>query len=90
MFKEFKNTLLKQTTNKVLKQFEGETGTLKILYEDEENMIFTFFINKQKIETIVVFLLEIFLKLFLVKPILKKQMETHICKKKKKVNENIC
>lgn len=64
MFKEFKNTLLKQTTNKVLKQFEGETGTLKILYEDEENMIFTFFINKQKIETIVVFLLEIFLKLF--------------------------
>ena len=90
MFKEFKNTLLKQTTNKVLKQFEGETGTLKILYEDEENMIFTFFINKQKIETIVVFLLEIFLKLFLVKPILKEQMETLICSEKKKVNENIC
>ena len=90
MFKEFKNTLLKQTTNKVLKQFEGETGTLKILYEDEENMIFTFFINKQKIETIVVFLLEIFLKLFLMKPILKEQMETLICSEKKKVNENIC
>lgn len=90
MFKEFKNTLLKQTTNKVLKQFEGETGTLKILYEDEENMIFTFFINKQKIETIVVFLLEIFLKLFLVKPILKEQMETLICSERKKVNENIC
>lgn len=82
MFKEFKNTLLKQTTNKVMKNLEGEKGTLT--FYDDKKMLFTFFINKQKIETSVKFLIGDFLKLFLVKPILKEQMETIICSERKK------
>lgn len=63
MIKEFKNTLLKQTTNKAIKKLEGQKGILTV-YEDEDKIIVTFSINKQKIEIPVEIYIGNFSKLF--------------------------
>lgn len=46
MFKEFKNTLLKQTTNKVMKNLEGEKGTLTF-YDDKKCCLHFLLISKR-------------------------------------------
>ena len=68
MIKEFKNTLLKQTTNKVIKELEGETGTLTYysdaIEDDELEIMFTFSIKDKYIEVPVAFCIGTFHKTF--------------------------